>query len=184
MPFRFTRVQLIAVAAIALVCQPVFAAGSEPEDDLRSAIVLSFLRYSEWRHDEPGDYLIGVVGRSSLISSLRRTVEGKALNGHAVRVVDLKSTAEARGFRVVYIATDNGAEIKQALAMARPAGVLTIGEDDRFLNLGGAVNLLVVNGRMTFEVNLTALETSGVTVSSKLLRFGHIWEHGKSRPAG
>jgi hypothetical protein len=42
------------------------------------------------------------------------------------------------------------------------------------LDSGGAVNLLVIDGHMSFEVSLEALDRSGVSISSKLLRFGQI----------
>jgi hypothetical protein len=178
---------LPAVVALFAICGDAAAgSGTDPEDDLKSAIVLSFLRYSEWRRggSSAAPLTIGVVGRASLIQALRKSVDGKSFQGRPIRVVDLRGVSELRPCQVVYVATDDSAEIRQALAVARGAGALAIGEDDHFLDLGGAVNLLTLDGRMTFEVNLSALERSGVAVSSKLLRFGHIWERGKVRPAG
>jgi prepilin-type processing-associated H-X9-DG protein len=49
-----------------------------------------------------------------------------------------------------------------------------VGETDRFLDYGGAVNLLLVDGHMGFEVNLEAVKRCGVEISSTLLRFGQI----------
>ena len=51
---------------------------------------------------------------------------------------------------------------------------LTIGEADRFLDYGGAVKLLIVDGHMSFEVSPAALDRAGVSISSKLLRYGQV----------
>jgi hypothetical protein len=96
------------------------------------------------------------------------------VNERPIRVLEIKSAAEPHGCEVLYVASDKRAEIKQALAEARSARSLTIGESDHFLDDGGAVNLLLVDGHMSFEVNLQALAGAGVEISSKLLRYGQI----------
>ena len=77
------------------------------------------------------------------------------------------------------MATDNNNEVRQTLAGLRTSHALTIGETNRFLEYGGAVNLLFVDGHMSFEVNLEALDRAGVSISSTLLRYGQV----KARPA-
>jgi hypothetical protein len=166
---------LLVLASVA--AQPVFgAAAVTPEDELKSAVILTFLRYSEWPGTaEPNQPLtVGVLGRPGLAPVLRRALEGKPVNNRTIRVIELKSLSDPQCCQVVYLATDKASEIQQALASARSSHILTIGEADRFLECGGAVNLMVVDGHMAFEVNLSALEQSGVSISSKLLRYGQV----------
>ena len=153
----------------------------DPEDELRAAIVLSFLRYGEWSQTPAAGapITIGVLGRTSFAGVLHRTLEGKSVNDHAVRVVDLKNAHDAPSCQVVYFATDKSADIKPALQGTAPLHALAIGEAKDFLDWGGAVNLLVIDGHMSFEVSLEALERSGVSISSKLLRFGQVRYHKK-----
>src|SRR5205807_1636188 len=117
---------------------------------------------------------IGILGRPAFAQILRRTLEGKSVNDRAIRIQELKAIADAAGCQVVYFATDNSAEVRQALAAPQLTRALTIGEARDFLEWGGAVSLLVVDGHMSFEVNVDALTRSGVVISSKLLRFGQI----------
>lgn len=157
------------------------AAASAPADELKAAIVLSFLHYAEWSQPLPAGapLVVGVFGRSSFAEVLRSTLEGKLANGRAVRVIELKSAADLPRVQVVYFATDRGADVKPLLAAPQAAAALTIGEASAFLEWGGAVNLLIVDGRMSFEVNLDALHQRGVNVSSRLLRFGQIHRTAK-----
>jgi hypothetical protein len=157
------------------------ASASEPEDELKAAIVMSFLRYAEWPQPLAAGVpiVVGVAGRSEFAEVLRRTLEGKSANDHAIKVIELKTAADAQGCHVIYFATLRGSEVKQTLEGSRPARVLTLGEAKEFLNWGGDINLLIVDGHMSFEVNRDALERSGVKISSKLLRFGQIRSGGK-----
>jgi len=167
---------LLASAAVLAAVPIVLSAIEEPEDELKAAIVLSFLRYGEWSQPPAGNapLTVGVFGRGSFAEVLKRTVENKPVNQRSVRVLELKSPAEAQGCQVVYFASDRAMDIRPAVQAAFAGRALTIGESNDFLSQGGAVNLLVVDGHMSFEVSLPALERSGVNISSKLLRFGQI----------
>jgi hypothetical protein len=153
-----------------------FAVGAtEPEDELKAATVLSFVRHTEWLQGAAaGPITIGVMGRPSMISMLRRTLDGKTANSRTIRILDAQASAELQSCQVLYVATDNNKEIRQTLAGVRTSHALTIGETNRFLEYGGAVNLLIVDGHMSFEVSLEALDRAGVSISSKLLRYGQV----------
>ena len=152
---------------------------AEPEDELRSATVLTFIRHAEWLQGAAdGPITIGVMGRPSMILTLRRTLDGKTANNHAIRVVDAKAPVDPNSYQVLYVATDNNNEVRQALAGLRASHALTIGEAGRFLEYGGAVNLTIVDGHMSFEVSLEALDHAGVSVSSTLLRYGQVKARG------
>ena len=170
MSFRSTTRLLIAlVAALAPL------GGTEPEDELKAATVLTFLRHSEWPKAAANAGLtLGIVGRSGMLDALRRNVEGKSANGRFVRVVPLDNLSECGDCQAVYLALDNRAGLKQHLAGLRHPGLLVIGENDHLLDLGGAVSLFIVNGHMSFEVSQDALNRSGIAISSNLLRYGRV----------
>jgi len=161
-----------------LVLAALLPAGSradEPEDELKAAVVLSFLRYGDWGQALPANaaLTVGIIGRPEFAAVLRRSVEGKSVNDHAIHVVELKNAAE-RSCQVVYFSADKTLDTKAALQIPALAHVLTIGETRDFLDWGGAVNLFVLDGHMAFEVSLEALERCSVSISSRLLRFGQI----------
>lgn len=165
---------LASLAMAALV--PSGGLADQPEDELKAAVVLSFLRYTEWNQTLPAaaPLTVGVLGRSAFADVLRRSLEGKPVNDHPVQVVELKSAAEPHVCQIVYFANDKSVDVKAALHTPTLARALTIGETRDFLEWGGAVNLFVLDGHMAFEVSLGTLEHSGVNISSRLLRFGQI----------
>jgi len=159
-------------------------AASEPEDELKAATVLSFLRYSEWPAASSGDQslTVGVLGRPALLLTFRKVLEGKVVENRPVKVVGLAPDFSANCCQVLFLAPEKPGDLKPAIAMARSLHALTIGTADQFLELGGAIQLLIVDGRMSFEVDRDALERSGIPISSKLLRFGQIHSAGKGKP--
>jgi prepilin-type processing-associated H-X9-DG protein len=146
---------------------------TDPEDELKSATVLTFIRHAEWRADAAGPINVGVVGRPAMVRTLHRTLEGRIANSRTIHVIDVTPAVDLRACHVLYIASDNR-EFFQILGEARAPHALTIGESRRFLEAGGAVNLLMVDGHMSFEVNRDALERAGIAISSTLLRYGQV----------
>ena len=165
--------RIVAVAALGLILAYGAAAAGDGEDELKAAVVLSFLRYTAWPA-APGDNTIsvGVLGRDALLHTLHTALAGKSVNNRLVRVADGRTDPGCP--QVFYIASEKAGEIQKGLQAARSCHALTIGESDRFLELGGAVNLLVVDGKMRFEVDLAAVERSGIEISSTLLRYGQV----------
>ena len=148
--------------------------GQDAEDELKAAVVLSFLRYGEWRVPLPpsAPLVVGVFGRAAFANVLRKSLEGKTANDHPLRVVDLKPTADLHNCAVVYFADDKAFDTKATLQSVAGEHVLTIGESREFLDWGGAIRLFVLDGHITFEFDLETLDRSGVNISSRLLRFG------------
>ena len=146
---------------------------------MKAAVVLSFIRYTEWSPAiAAGERItIGVIGRTSFAATLSRMLDGKMVDHHPIRTVQIHSAAEELYCRVIYFAGDASADLKEMLVPGLRA--ITIGEDGRFLDLGGAVNLFMNDGRMAFEVNLDAVDAAGCSISAKLLRFGQVRRRSK-----
>lgn len=167
-PIRLAAgILLLASAACAL------PPDGDPEDSLKAVVVLNFLRYSTWP-ETSGPLTIGVMGRSPVVPPFRQLLEGKSVGGRVIHVVEIKGIPDPHCCQVLYIATDNAARIRQAVGVTPAAHVLTIGESDRFLENGGAVSLMLIDGHIGFEVSLEALEAAGIQVSSRLLRLGQV----------
>ena len=145
---------------------------------MKSAAVWGFLRYAEWPGSTGPSITVGVIGRPSFALVLRQTLAGKTVQNRPVRVIDFKG--DSRCCQLLYFGTDRATDIKPVLE-GLPAHVLTIGEDDRFLEYGGAVNLFIEDGHIAFETSLDALDHSGIAISSSLLRLGQIRERGKAK---
>jgi len=159
----------------------VAPAATEPEDELKAATVLTFLRYTEWAKARPNQSLtVGILGRAAMCQALQRMLDGKNANNRTIRVAPVKRPSDCTSCQVWYLALDQRSELAQSLAEMPKRGQLLFGESNHFLDLGGAVNLLIVDGHMSFEVNLEVLDHAGVTVSSKLLRYGQV----RGRPPG
>ena len=169
--FIRTAVMLLAAASLAQSATDIV----EPEDQLKAATVLAILQNSRWAAENGNPQLVVCVwGRQAIVDALRHTLDGKVVNGRTVRVAAATEAIDTRCCQVMYMGTGRKAEMQRLLPGAAANRSLTIGEDDRFLDSGGDLNLYLADGHMAFEASLSALDESGVSISSKLLRFGRV----------
>lgn len=163
---------------------------NRPEEEQRAALLLGFARFSEW----PGaagyglpqgtPVAICVLQQAEIVSALERAVAGRRMQRRPVRVRSIKGAGQTSGCHILYLGRTGGARLAEELGAA-PEMALTVGEDEAFLPAGGAVRLFEDDGRVSFEVNLTALESAGVSISSKMLRLGYTQRtpaRGKAAP--
>lgn len=149
-------------------------AAALPEDELKAALVLGIARFGDWPLRADAPIRIGVLGRADFVPVLERMVAGRmGAGGRRLQVKAVKNPDDAEGCQILYFADVSSRETRAAIDNLREAPVITVGDNDRFLDAGGAVHLFVEDGKIAFEVRLDALG-KGVTISAKLLKLARI----------
>jgi hypothetical protein len=97
-------------------------------------------------------------------------MEGKPLQGRTLTVRHHVRVEELRHCHIVYITDTDERRQTEALRALRGLPVLTIGDGEGFSEVGGIIGLVVVGGRIQFEVHADVAQASGVKISSQLLR--------------
>jgi hypothetical protein len=76
---------------------------------------------------------------------------------------------------VLFISLSERDHLTQLLAMLHGAPVLTVGDMDRFAELGGMINLITTeDNHIRFDINKKAIERAKLKAPSQLLRLARI----------
>jgi hypothetical protein len=154
-----------------------------PEYQVKAAFLYNFLKFVDWPVIAPpagagfspgpgvipakgGPIVIGVVANPAFADVLEQTVRGKTVNDRPVAVARLSKLAEARGCQEVFLSAPAPSSIPAA------PGILTVGEEPRFLNAGGILSFYLEDSRVRFEINTEAAKAAGLHVSPQLLKLG------------
>jgi hypothetical protein len=70
--------------------------------------------------------------------------------------------------------------VVQALRGLEDASVLTVGQMDRFTDLGGMINLVRTDRAMELEINPKTAEAVGLKISSRLLAVARVVAAGRN----
>ena len=164
-------------AAIILFC--MIAAFAYPESKVSEyAVKAAYLfNFGKFVRFAPSDAVnnrqtfdICIVGEDPLGHTLDDITANEELDSKPVRVVRLKTAAEARGCAVAYISSSEGARVGADLEALRGQPVLTVSDDANFLQHGGMIQFVTVGNHVRFAVNLNAARNAQLGLSSELLK--------------
>ena len=148
------------------------------EYQVKAAFLYNFVKFVEWPVEAFGDnrapVVIGVVGDDPFGSKIDQLIKGKIANGRPLVLKRFPNFKALTFCHILFICSSEKNNLRQALAAAG-AGVLTVGETERFTQMGGIINFTIVDSKVRFEINQVAADRAGLKISAKLLNL--------SRPA-
>jgi hypothetical protein len=152
---------------------PVPDEAPQPEYGIKAAFLYKFLSYVEWR---PGAFaqpaspiVIGVIGANDIADSLRTITAGRTAGDRPVEVRRMRIGDSLDDVHLLFVGRAESSRVAQIAPAARQRGVLLVTDFEGALDEGSAINLLVLQNRVRFEVSLDAAEKSGLKLSSRLL---------------
>lgn len=168
---RMSGAALVACSAVALLAD---AQKPVSEYAVKAAYLFNFGKFV---HFTPSASMTGrqtfdicVVGEDPLGATLDELTASEQLDGKPVRVLRLKSPAEARGCAIAYISADEGPRLAEDLEALRDSEVLTVSDAPDFLRRGGMIQFVTIENHVRFAVNLDAARKEHLALSSELLR--------------
>ena len=140
----------------------------QDERAVRAAFVFNLTKYVSWpdKHDR---LVIGVVGEGEMGTVLQQVLDGKVSDGRHISVVAHSPGSELGECDLLYISGVAPDMLRSILSRAAKRSVLTIGDSDRFVRSGGMVGLVRSGDQIEIEVNLEALRSHRLDMSSRLL---------------
>jgi hypothetical protein len=163
----------LALAALLLYSALVSAAAVTSEYTLKAKFLCNFSKYVEWPLVFGGDapLVFGVVGQDPAGMSLLEALRGNSVQGRRVQVApSIASLEDAKRCHVLFFRSGMPKPARELLKALRGSSVLTVGEDNDFLELGGIALLIYEDGHLRFDINPAAARSSRLKISSQLLK--------------
>jgi hypothetical protein len=159
------------IAAI-LFCAPV-RAGQVREHEVKAAFLYNFTRFIEWPDGTPQTsepFRLCVVADGVTTSAVERVMAGESVNGRPAQTLIPRSPDEARRCQILFVGQTEIYRAAPLLRAVRGMPVLTVSDAARFVAHGGAIQFVLEDGRVRFDVNIEAAKRSGLAISSRLLQ--------------
>ena len=147
-------------------------------NDIKSVYVFNFIRFTEW----PENYInstsksvsINVLYDQNIYKTLKNIFAKPVAKDLGLRLQSCKEDQCIQHSSVLYIGASNRDDFKQLLKQVEGQSVLTISDIPGFAEQGGMVEIKYHNKKLTFVVNLQAVERAGLYISAQLLQLGGV----------
>jgi len=148
-----------------------------PQKELlvKAAFLVKFPLFVEWPGpgiDPQESLVVGFLGNDPLCRILMQERAMFSFNSRPVEFRPLTDLKQVSGCHVVYVAGTARHRLSEMITeLARQeARALTVGDFEEFTQEGGMINFVKRDGKVRFEVNLEAVQSSGLKLSPKLLQ--------------
>ena len=139
------------------------------EYELKATFIYHFTRYIQWPHTEGSEsFDIGILGQSEIVKHLEEIAKKKTVKNKKMAIKHLDHIEDIQDCEIVFVSASRGEDLDRILQNIGDKNILTISDTKGFAQRGIAINFIIEQGKMKFEINTRALERAGLVVSSQL----------------
>lgn len=153
-----------------LLCLTPLALAQAPEHELKAAFVFNFVQFTEWPNGSlPADRLTLCVSPGSPFARALQELEGKRAHNRPLVVVAL-GEAHPGDCQVVIATPVDRPQLATLKRLIGTGPVLAITDASELARENMLIHLQIDNGRMVFDIDNTKAQSSGLILSSRILR--------------
>jgi hypothetical protein len=151
-----------------------WAQGPKPTDyDVKAVYLYNFGRFVEWPASvtiKSDSFTVCVLGQDPFGPALDAALAGETIGGKSVAAKRISTPQEAASCQILFMSSAEDSRLNKILETLDKGAVLTVSDMPQFSQRGGMIQFVLEAKKVRFEVNLTAVQRAGLTLSSELLK--------------
>ena len=173
---RGARVLAILVALAAASAGEARAQTSR-EYDIKAAFLYNFVKFVDWPADalsESSSVInICVLGENPFGPAIE-AIKDNVVTGKKLAIRYLSELQGAPSCNVLFVSSSEAKRLTQIVAALGSSSTLTVGDMERFAELGGMINFINDQNKVHFEINVDAAERARLKIGSRLLNLARV----------
>ncbi len=174
-------VRLIFIIVICAIVSAWLNAHAEPPPSreylIKAAFLYKFAKFVDWPAKAfPNDrtpLTICILGKEPFGAALE-TIKDKKVRGRKLVIQRLARLEDLKQCHILFISASEEKRLPELLSTIKGKAILTVSDMKGFAHCGGIINLVTIEKKIRFEINLDAAHLAGLKISSKLLKLAKI----------
>ena len=169
------RQLFLALAGWALLVSAVaYAQQTKPSEyQVKAAYIYNFGKFVKWppmsAAGHTGTFTICAFEHDPLGAVLQSTLAGESFNGMPVTIRRLQKAQEVSGCHILFIDSSQEGSLREILAAAKEASVLTVSDIGDFTKRGGMIQFVLIGDRVRFEINVASAKEQNLVWGADLI---------------
>lgn len=141
------------------------------EDAVKAAFLYRFTGYVDWPREALAapTFTIAVLAADPVAQELTRLLPGRAIKNLPTQIRIVRKAQEAADAQLLYVGSDYTGDLEEVTESLATRPVLVVTDRPDGLNAGSAINFLLVDQRVRFEIAMPAVVRCGLWVQPPLL---------------
>jgi hypothetical protein len=169
-----TPTKIITLIAIGLLSIESMA---QSQEKIYSALILNFARGIQWPILRPTeDFVVGVLGYEPLAEELNTQVDKIKVGNKKIIVREYSTTDEVKECQILFIPAYKGRLLQPILEKIGGQPILVITNKTDSALKGSGINLVLVGGKLRYQINCRSIERRGMKISANVKGMGIVVE--------
>ncbi len=135
----------------------------------QTLFIYNFSRLIEWPANyRSGPFVIGVLGAVEMTNELVLYTKGKKVGTQDINVIRYKTATEIANCHILFVPYEKTKQMPEILASTNGKSTLIITEKAGALEEGSAINFVILEDKLKFELKPENAVKLGIKFSSKL----------------
>ncbi len=151
---------VIIMTIACLFCFKVNAQEANSVADGQAIFVYNFTKLVAWPESrKANDFVIGVLGSSETFQAIKKYMQQKRVASQNITVKRFQKSSDVEsGCHILLVTSSSAKEISSLTDKVVSESMLLIAENDGSIDQGAAINFLVIDGKIKYEVKSSNLE--------------------------
>lgn len=136
---------------------------------IKASYIYNFAKLIDWpEQDKKGNFVIGVMGGSSMYQQLVTKYNGKKIGSQHIEIRKINNSHNFSVCHVLFVDNDHNDLLGDVIPRINGHNTLLITHREGALNMGAAINFVVVEDNLKFELSVPNAESQNLFVGSTL----------------
>lgn len=136
----------------------------------QSVFIYQFTKYFNWPSQmKQGNFKIGFIGKSDMYDYIKELASVKKVENQDIELMEFGSVADISATHILILGKSANQNIHEILNAMKNTNTLVIGEGGKLAQMGVHINFVEDSGKISFEINHTAIQKSSLKVNSQLI---------------
>lgn len=134
----------------------------------QALFIYNFTRYIEWPDNNSNEFVIGVVGKSSIYNDLQNIAAGKRVGPKTIVIKKFAGSENISNCQVLFVSSDAVSLLSTNLTLFQKSNTLLVTDKYGSIKKGASINFVVNEGKQRFELSRNAITRTGLVVNTQL----------------
>jgi hypothetical protein len=131
--------------------------------------IYNFIKFIDWPVSaQKGEFVIGVVGETAVYKELEKIVNGRKAYNQPIILKKFTDPSSIGACHVIFVPDNYSEKINCLLSKTKINHTLIICEKSGMVKKGSCISFAMQDLKLTYEVNRTNIENSGLYIDNKL----------------
>jgi hypothetical protein len=171
------RLHLIMPLLVAIITVSLHAGDCRADNfaaqDVKVAFVYNFAKFVSWPAPATKrPVIIGILGSDPFGPALK-IIKRKTVRNRTLDIRPVLTAEEARQCDLLFITQSEKNRLHDWLSLLREQPILTVSDLPGFIEQGGMLELIEIDQRIRFAVNLDAIHAANLSLDAQLLNLAY-----------